>query len=130
MPATRAIAKRSIDLLTPVGKRIPFRVEFGPICRDGQDFRCRVRFRGWGNSPQAMRGYDSLQAFTFAVELVYVLLGAFVKRGGRVVWPGTTDDYDLGMFISQAKTAELVVEPDRRQRRLKQSAVAKTAASG
>jgi hypothetical protein len=105
MPATRAFAERSVDLLMPVGDRIPFRLEFGPICSDGEEFRCKVRFHGWVNSPRDICGYDSLQAFNLAVELVYTLLAAFVKRGGRIVWPGTMDDYDLGLFTSGAKAA-------------------------
>ena len=75
-----------------------FRVEFGPILTDGQDFSCRVRFHGWGDSPPDIWGYDSLQALTIAVRFVYSILHDFVRQGGRVLWPGTDDDYELEHF--------------------------------
>jgi hypothetical protein len=130
MPTARAFAERSVDLLTARGHRIPFRVVFGPIRSDGEEFRCKVRFHGWGNSPRDIRGYDSLQACTLAFELVYTLLVGFAKRGGRIVWPGTADDYDLSMFISHGKTAEPGTEPNRRQSDQRKARVAKKAAVG
>jgi hypothetical protein len=99
MPASSSIAERTLDLLKPSGERVTFRVEFGPIHGDGQNFRCPVRFHGWGDSPPDIRGYDSLQALVLAVTLVHSILDDFVRRGGRVLWPGTDDDYDLDQFV-------------------------------
>ena len=100
MPTKGAIAERSVDLLKPSGERLGFRVEFGPILPDGGEFCCRVRFHGWVESPPDIRGRDSLEALLQAVGLVHGILNEFVQKGGRVLWPGTTSDYDLGHFTS------------------------------
>jgi hypothetical protein len=91
-------AERRLDLLKPSGERVAFRVEFGPIRGEGQDFHCRVRFYGWGDSPPDIWGYDSLQALGLAVTLVRSILCDFVQRGGRVLWPGADADFDLDEF--------------------------------
>lgn len=93
------IAERSVDLLRPSGERVSFRVTFGPIVSAGRDFRCRVCFYGWGDSPPDIWGYDSLDAFVHAVTLVHSLLHEFVQRGGRVLWPGSSNDYNLESFV-------------------------------
>ena len=98
MAQSTIIAERNVDLITPSGERIPFRIEFGPITSDGQDCHCRVRFHGWEDSPPDIWGYDSLQALVLAVSLVHSILYSFVHEGGRVVWPGTDRDYDLDEF--------------------------------
>jgi hypothetical protein len=99
MTSSAPIAERTLDLLKPSGERVTFRVEFGPILGDGQDFHCRVRFHGWGDSPPDIWGYDSLQALVLAVSLVHSILDDFVRRGGRALWPGTDTDYDLDEFV-------------------------------
>ena len=88
-----------MDLLKPSGERVTFRVEFGPILNAGQDFHCRVRFHGWGDSPPDIWGGDSLQALVLAVSLVHSILADFVQRGGRILWPDTDTDYDLDEFV-------------------------------
>jgi len=100
MPAHGSFADRSVVLLKPSGERVAFRVEFGPIRREGRSFCCRVRFHGWADSPPDIRGADSLEAFLLAVGLVHGILDDFVWRGGRVLWPGTNSDYDLVHFVS------------------------------
>jgi hypothetical protein len=95
MPTTLPFAERSVDLVKPTGERVHFRVEFGPIYPASKDFRCKVCFHGWGNSPPDICGYDSLQALLLAVDLVYGILADFIERGGRIFWPGTSEDYDL-----------------------------------
>src|ERR1700734_2679139 len=99
---SRPIAERSLQLLLPTGKRVSFRVTFGPIRKVRRDFGCPVRFYGWGNSPPDIWGADSLQAFTLAITLVHSILDTVVQRGGRVLWPGSgTDlDYDLDNFLT------------------------------
>src|SRR5262245_57546555 len=100
MSAGATFAERSVDLLTASGERVPFRVEFGPIRQQGQGFRCRVEYHGgFEDSPPDIGGGDSLQALLLAVDIVHAMLCSFVKRGGRVVWPGTLEDYDLTSFI-------------------------------
>lgn len=100
MPATSPFAERSVDLRKTSGERVAFRVEFGPILPDERDFCCQVRFRGWGESPPAIRGRDSLEALLLAVGLVHSMLDDFVRRRGRLFWPGTDNDYDLAQFVS------------------------------
>ena len=99
MSSVDVIAERSVDLLRPSGERVPFHVTFGPILSAGRDFRCRVSFYGWGDSPPDIWGYDSLGAFVHAVTLVHSILHEFVQRGGRVLWPGSTNDYSLESFV-------------------------------
>ena len=99
MTSPFAIAERTVDLVKLSGERVTFRVEFGPIRADGQEFRCPVRFHGWGDSPPDIRGYDSLQAFVLSVGLVHSILEEFVRGGGRALWPGSDTDYDLDMFV-------------------------------
>jgi len=100
MPINGPFAERSVDLLKPSGERVSFRVEFGPILPEGRFFCCRVRFHGWVESPPDIRGRDSLEAFLLAIGLVHGILEHFVRRGGHVLWPGTTHDYDLVNFVS------------------------------
>jgi len=117
MPSTRIITARCVDLLKPSGERVSFRVEFGPIRAEGQDFRCRVRFHGWGDSPPDVWGYDSLQALLLAVELVHAILIDFVRHGGRVLRPGTSADYDLNDFVADRAKAEPAAAPKHRPAR-------------
>jgi hypothetical protein len=111
MPTKGSFAERSVDLLKPSGERVVFRVEFGPILPKGRDFCCRVRFHGWVESPPDIRGRDSLEAFLQAVGLVHGILDDFVRRGGRVLWPGTSNDYDLVHFVSSPEWRG--VDPER-----------------
>ena len=106
MASTRMIAQRSVDLLNAAGERVSLRVEFGPVRAFGQEFRCRVRFHGWGDSPPDIRGYDSLQALMLAVEFVRTVLVDYVRHGGRVVWPGTSNDYELDDFALRRAKGE------------------------
>ena len=100
MPINAPFVERSLDLLKPSGERLAFRVEFGPVLPEGKDFACRVRFHGWVESPPKIRGRDSLEALLQAIGLVHAILDDFVRRGGRVLWPGTTNNYDLVHFVS------------------------------
>ena len=114
MPSTRIITARCVDLLKRSGERVSFRVKFGPVRAEGQDFRCRVRFHGWGDSPPDIRGYDSLQALLLAVGLVRAILVDFVRHGGRLLWPGTSADYDLNAFAADRPKAGPSAAPKRR----------------
>jgi hypothetical protein len=117
MPSSLKIVERCVDLLMPSGKRVPFRVEFGPVRTEGRDFRCRVRFHGWGDSPPEIWGYDSLQALLLAVGLVRAILADFTRRGGRVLWPGTSADYDMNAFVARRPKAKPSAVPNRRPAR-------------
>jgi hypothetical protein len=116
MSASSPFAERSVDLLGPSGERVAFRVEFGPILPEGRDFRCRLRFCGWSDSPPDVFGRDSLEAFLHAVTLVHGVLHQFIQEGGRVLWPGTTADYGLEHFVTSPewRRAELAAAPNRR----------------
>ena len=107
MAGDSVIVEREVDLLMPSGERVPFRVEFGPIRQEGQGFRCKVRYHGgFEEPPPDIGGYDSLHALLLAVGLVHAMLTSFVKRGGRVVWPGTLKDYDLSGLAVLGSNAE------------------------
>jgi hypothetical protein len=95
-----SFAERSVDLLKLSGQRVSFRVEFGPISLKEHGYYCRVQFHGWGNSPPDVHGQDSLDSFLHAVTLVHGILHEFVQQGGRVVYPGTDNDYGLEHFVS------------------------------
>jgi hypothetical protein len=113
MGSSPKIVERCVDLLIPSGKRVTFRVEFGPVRAEGRDFSCRVRFHGWGDSPPDIRGYDSLQALLLAAGLVRAILVDFTQHGGRVLWPGTSADYDLNAFVGRRPKAEPATAPNR-----------------
>jgi len=98
MPNPSPSAERTYDLLKPDGQRVRFRVSFGPIYQSGHDFRCPVRFSGWGDSPPDIWGHDSLQAFLLAVNLVHSILHEFMERGGRVLHLDSDVDYPLEIF--------------------------------
>jgi hypothetical protein len=100
MPTNGVFAERLVDLVKSSGERIAFRVEFGPILPERLYFSCRVRFHGWIESPPDIRGRDSLDVILLYVGLVHGILDAFVRKGGRVLWPGTDCDYDLVHFVS------------------------------
>lgn len=93
-------AVRSVDLLKPSGGRVSVRIELGPVWPDGQDWCCRVRFHGWVEPPPDQRGRDSLEATLMALGLVHGILSEFVRRGGRILWAGTSNDCDLVEFVS------------------------------
>jgi hypothetical protein len=114
MRSRGAIVERGMDLLKPSGERIRFRVEFGPVREEGPDFRCRVQFHGWGDSPPDIWGYDSLQALVLSVALVRSILADFVRRRGRGVWPETDNDYSLDFPLSLERAdAEPSAPPNR-----------------
>jgi hypothetical protein len=98
MTNSSPIAARTYDLLKPDGERVRFTASFGPIYQSGRDYRCPVRFSGWGNSPPDIWGQDSLQAFLLAVNLVHSILHEFIERGGRVLYSDTDVDWDLEIF--------------------------------
>jgi hypothetical protein len=93
-------AERTLDLVKPSGERITFTARFGPIYKMDRDFRCKVEFLGWGDSPPDIRGADSLQALIAAITLAHSILHEFVIRGGRVLYPGTEIDFDLEEFLT------------------------------
>jgi hypothetical protein len=114
------IAERSVDLLTPSGERIALLVEFGPIRKSGQGFRCRVRYHGgWEDSPPDIGGHDSLEALLLAVDLVHAMFVDFARDGVRVLWPGTSNDYDLSAFLPHGPKAEPAAPTDCRPARTK-----------
>ena len=114
MSSTCTIVDRSVDLLMPSGERVAFRVEFGPVRRTGRNFRCPVHFHGWGDSPPDIGGYDRLQSLLLALDLVHAILADFVRHGGRVLWPGTSNDYDVNGFLLKRAKAEPNAAPSRR----------------
>ena len=116
IPRGASFAERSLDLLKHSGERVAFRVEFCPVVPERRGFRCRVRFHGWVQSPPDIRGRDSLEAVLQAVGLVHGILHDFIRGGGRVLWPGTTNDYDLAHFVSSPewRRVEPMVSPNRR----------------
>jgi len=97
MANSSPIAERTYDLLKP-DERVRLKAGFGPIYQSGQDYRCPVRFSGWGNSPPDTQGHDSLQALLLAVNLVHSILHEFTKCGGRVLYRDTNVDYELDVF--------------------------------
>jgi len=99
MADSSPIAERSFDLLKPSGERVRFTASFGPIYQSGRDYRCPVRFAGWGDSPPDIWGQDSLQAFLLAVALVHSILQSFIERGGRVLYLDSDQDFCFEKFV-------------------------------
>ncbi|EEF57608.1 DUF6968 family protein [Pedosphaera parvula] len=93
-------AERTLDLVKQSGERLTLTVQFGPIYKKDRDFRCKIAFIGWGESPPDIWGADSLQALISAITLVHSMLHEFVVRGGRVLYPGTEIDFDLEGFLT------------------------------
>ena len=99
---------RHLEIIKPSGERVSFYIKLGPTYELGGTCRCKVTFDGWLESPPDIQGYDSLQAFMLAVQLIDSILREYVTRGVRVVWPGSDTDYDLDEFIPRKFTRRLV----------------------
>lgn len=85
---TDVIAERRLTLVEN-GKRWRILVRIGTPVRDvpvagGMDWRCPFRITGYRQVPPAI-GVDSMQALTFALQLVEVLLSTR-QGGGQLEW--------------------------------------------
>ncbi len=93
------IAQRNLDLVYPTGTRTTLIIELGPIYTREEAFRCPVSLRGFHETLPDIAGADSLQALLLAVDMVHSVLEAFVRRGGKIYYPGTDNVYDLNRFL-------------------------------
>jgi hypothetical protein len=74
---------------------------FGPFYKFEENYRCPVRFEGWGKPAPDIFGYDSLQPLLLAVTLLNLMLKSFIERGGRVLYPDTNDEFALEDFATK-----------------------------
>lgn len=90
---TDVIAERRLTLVED-GKRRRVLVRIGAPARDvpvagGRDWRCPFRITGHSQQLQAV-GVDSMQALTFALQIVEILLSS--REGtGQLEWLGQTE---------------------------------------
>ena|SRR6185295_2236665 len=101
MPNNTSVIERTLDFVEPSGGRTTVTISFGPTYPVDDDYRCPVTFTGWQEKPPPdIWGFDSLQALLLAISLVHSMLVSFVEQGGRVLYAGTEDPFDLDGFLT------------------------------
>ena len=98
---TEPFATREFDCVRPTGERFAFTVHLGrptPVSDVPEsDWRCPVTIPFDGPT-RDIYGVDSWQALCLALSLVHSLLADFIQRGGKLYYPGTTDEFTLNDF--------------------------------
>jgi len=80
------IAERTIYAIDKDSRGFEIRLMVGKPYFDGRDWACPVAMIGLHGVFPDMRGVDSWQALTIAMQLIGRLLTYFVEDGGRLFW--------------------------------------------
>jgi hypothetical protein len=100
---TEPFATREFSCVSPEGEAFPLVVQIGrptPLTNEpGSDWRCPVTIP-FSNQTQDIYGIDSWQAVCLALSLIHSQLSDFIRRGGKLYHPGTTDDFGLNDFLN------------------------------
>ncbi len=98
---TEAFVTREFDCVRPTGERFAFTVQLGrpmPVSDEPEsDWRCPVTIPFDGRT-RDIYGVDSWQALGLALSFVHSQLADFIQRGGKLYYPGTTDEFTLNDF--------------------------------
>lgn len=98
---TEPLATREFDCVSSTGEQFAFTVRLGsptPVSDEPEsNWRCPVTIP-FDDQSRDIHGIDSWQALTLALSLVHSLLADFIKRGGKLYHPGTTDEFTLDDF--------------------------------
>ncbi|EDY16077.1 hypothetical protein CfE428DRAFT_6402 [Chthoniobacter flavus Ellin428] len=95
-------ANREFSCLSLTGERFAFTVRIGrptPVSNEpDSDWRCPVTVP-FDAPVRDIYGVDSWQAVCLALSLVHSQLVDFIQRGGKLYYPGTTDEFTLNDFF-------------------------------
>lgn len=98
---TDPFATCEFDCVSPTGEKFTFTVHLGrptPVSDEPESgWRCPVTIPFDGPT-RDIYGVDSWQALCLALSLVHSQLADFIRRGGKLYHPGTTDEFTLNDF--------------------------------
>jgi hypothetical protein len=98
---TEPFATREFSCVSPTGEQFAFTMQLGrptPVSDEPEsDWRCPVTIP-FDEQTRDIYGVDSWQALCLALSLVHSLLADFIQRGGKLYYPGTTDEFTLNDF--------------------------------
>jgi hypothetical protein len=78
----------------PDGERIALTLAIGhPFPTPAGDWGCPVTLGGLQEQPASVYGHDSLQAICLAIAFLRSRLTSFIADGGRILDPGTGEDF-------------------------------------
>jgi len=95
---TAPIAKRELTGVRANGERFPITITIDApysLNDTNGNWRCSVSVTPLCHHPFEIGGFDSMQALSLAVYFAHTQLADFVQRGGRLLFPGTDDDFLL-----------------------------------
>jgi hypothetical protein len=83
------IAEEAIVFVYPDGRRVDGRIAIGlPTMVDEHEARCELTVEPLDPKVRACSGEGKLQALVSALRIVGMLVDAFLKEGGRLLYPG------------------------------------------
>jgi hypothetical protein len=90
------IAETEIECVSPSGESFTSKLQVGRPYRDQRGmWCCSVSFGDLLREDQPHFGEDSLQALCLALSFARSRLQDFVARGGRLLIPGTQDEFAI-----------------------------------
>ena len=94
-------ATREFSCVSPEGGEFRLVIQIGRPTQVSDDpeseWRCPVTVPFDGRI-RDIYGEDSWQSVCLALSLVHSLLAAFIQRGGKLYYPGTTEEFTLNDF--------------------------------
>ncbi|MDM4767192.1 hypothetical protein [Pelomonas sp. SE-A7] len=96
-------AERILQAIAPDDEEFEMKIRVGSPRPDGDDWSCLVSITRIFETPRELLGVDSWQAVQVSLQFVSTMLDDFVRRGGQLFWPGTTDVVcPASMFVQPA----------------------------
>ena len=95
-----AIAATDIHCVPPSGDAFTSTLRVGRPVHDPRGmWSCSLSMDGFFREDRPLHGDDSLQALCLALTFAHSQLQAFVSRGGRLLIPGTADEFPLEAYF-------------------------------
>jgi hypothetical protein len=89
------IAEEAIVFVYPDGRRVDGRIAIGlPTMVGEHEARCDLAVEPLDPKVRAYSGGGKLQALVSALRIAGTLIDAFLKNGGRLLYPAGQDDVD------------------------------------
>jgi hypothetical protein len=99
-PSSR-IAEERVLAVRPSGDPVEVLAAVGSPHQVGPDeWACPVWLTGLHDRLPDVHGGSSLQALCLGATLLRSLMASFVEGGGRLLYPGTNDEFDLHACFS------------------------------
>jgi hypothetical protein len=94
------IAEEPITFVYPDGRRVDGRIAIGlPTMVDEHEGRCELGVEPLDPRVRGYSGEGKLQALVAALRIAGTLIDAFIKKGGRLVEPGTDEDVAIDAVL-------------------------------